>query len=467
MPLRTASVCRKVSNIEPTQLAAIFANHQPTTQDTVLQMTNCPALFISAPASGQGKTSFTAALARYHRNQGRTVRVFKTGPDFLDPMILARASGHPVYQLDLWMVGEAACKHLLFDAAQTADLILIEGVMGLFDGRPSGADLARAFGIPVIALIDARAMAQTFGAIAHGLRHYQADLPFAGVVANYVASAGHADMLAESLPEDMNMLGCLMRDENIRLPDRHLGLVQADEIEDLEQRLEAAAQQIANTALRELPTPIPFNSAPLATIPAALKGKRIGIARDSSFAFIYPANIDLLQAMGAECCYFSPLDDTSLPEVDGLWLPGGYPELHLQQLSDNTQMHTAIRAHHQAGKPILAECGGMLYLFNSLTDKQGQQANMVGLMEGEARMASRLVSLGMQGLHLDGHDYTAHTFHHSELNTPLEPVAHGIRQRGNKQGEAVYKDKGLVASYLHLYFPSCAEGIARIFNGTE
>lgn len=176
-------------------------------------MIQCPALFISAPASGQGKTTFTAALARYHLNQGRTVRVFKTGPDFLDPMILERASGNPVYQLDLWMVGEQQCKYFLYEAAQSADLILIEGVMGLFDGKPSGADLARAFGIPVLALIDARAMAQTFGAIAHGLRHYQSDLPFAGVVANYVASTGHAAMLAESLTEDIAMLGCLLRDE--------------------------------------------------------------------------------------------------------------------------------------------------------------------------------------------------------------------------------------------------------------
>lgn len=427
-------------------------------------MSQCPALFISAPASGQGKTTFTAALARYHRNQGRKVRVFKTGPDFLDPMILERASGQPVYQLDLWMVGEQACTQLLFEAAQDADLILVEGVMGLFDGKPSGADLARRFGIPVVSLIDARAMAQTFGAIAHGLKHYQPDLPFAGVVANYVASAGHADMLAESLSDGINMLGCLMRDESIQLPDRHLGLVQAEEVDDLEQRLEAAAQQIANTALADIPEAITFSPAKVESPAPLLNGVRIGIARDTSFAFIYPANIDLLQAMGAECVFFSPLKDKVLPEIDSLWLPGGYPELHLQTLSNNVAMANSIREHYEAGKPILAECGGMLYCFDSLTDKQGQRSAMLGLLAGDATMQARLAGLGMQAVSIDGHDFTAHTFHHSKLETELTPLVHGIRQRGNNPGEAVFRSKRLTASYLHLYFPSSPEGVAKLFS---
>src|SRR6201991_425577 len=147
-------------------------------------MAQCPALFISAPASGQGKTTLTAALARFHRRAGRRVRVFKTGPDFLDPMILARASGAPVYSLDLWMVGEDGCRTLLAHAAEHADLILIEGVMGLFDGTPSSADLAQLFGVPVLAVIDAESMAQSFGAIAHGLATYRKGLPFSGVLAN-------------------------------------------------------------------------------------------------------------------------------------------------------------------------------------------------------------------------------------------------------------------------------------------
>src|SRR6202040_832074 len=157
----------------------------------------CPALFVSAPASNQGKTTVTAALARLHAEQGRVVRVFKTGPDFLDPMILERASGRPVYQLDLWMGGEAHCRGLLYDAASEADLILIEGVMGLFDGTPSSADLAQLFKIPVLAVIDGGAMAQTFGAIAFGLARYRNDIEIIGVVANHVAGERHYQMLVE------------------------------------------------------------------------------------------------------------------------------------------------------------------------------------------------------------------------------------------------------------------------------
>jgi len=184
----------------------------------------CPALFIAAPASGQGKTTVTAALAAHHRGQGRRVRVFKTGPDFLDPMILERASAAPVYQLDLWMGGEEHCRQLLQAAAAEADLILIEGVMGLFDGDCSSADLAALFGIPIVVVIDGSAMAQTFGALAHGLATYRPGLPFAGVFANRLAGERHYEMLAESLPSGLASFGWLPRNADIALPERHLGL---------------------------------------------------------------------------------------------------------------------------------------------------------------------------------------------------------------------------------------------------
>lgn len=424
----------------------------------------CPALLISAPASGQGKTTFTAALARYHRNQGRTVRVFKTGPDFLDPMILERASGNPVYQLDLWMVGEHACKQQLYEAAKNADLILIEGVMGLFDGTPSSADLAEKFGIPVLALIDASSMAQTFGALAYGLAHYRTTLPFAGVVANRVASEGHGEMLAESLPDSVNYFGGLLRNADITLPERHLGLVQAEEVNDLEERMNQAAELIKQTKLTTLPESVNFNSVDIESIKESLKGVRIGIARDPAFAFIYPANIDVLKQMGAELTFFSPLTDAKLPDVDALWLPGGYPELHLKQLEKNKSMIESIQQHHENNKPLLAECGGMLYLTQNLTDKEGQQANMVGILPGEAKMQSKLAGLGMQQAILPEGDFTAHTFHHSTLETDMKAISHGIRQRGKHQGEAIYRHKALTASYLHLYFASNPDAIAKLFK---
>src|SRR5207245_10378482 len=205
------------------------------------QAMHCPALLVGAPASGQGTTTACAALARWHRDQGRRVRVFKTGPDFLDPMVLERASGQPVHQLDLWMGGEAHCRTLLYRAASEADLILVEGVMGLHDGTPSSADLALRFGLPVLAVIDGSAMAQTFGAIAHGLATYRPGLRLAGVLATRVGSATPATMLRESLAAGMAWFGALPREEAYALPSRHLGLVQAGEVADLDQRIERAA----------------------------------------------------------------------------------------------------------------------------------------------------------------------------------------------------------------------------------
>lgn len=423
----------------------------------------CPALLISAPASGQGKTTLTAALARYHHKQGRRVRVFKTGPDFLDPMILERASGYPVYQLDLWMVGEQACQHLLSQAAAEADLILIEGVMGLFDGTPSSADLAQLFGVPVLVLIQANAMAQTFGAIAYGLSRYRPDLPFAGVLANGVASPGHAALLAESLPEGLTYYGALPHDPAMTLPDRHLGLVQAEEISDLEQRLEAAAAAISQTELAALPTPVTFQAAVPTPLPALLEGVRIGVARDLAFAFLYPANLDLLRALGAELVFFSPVQDKALPAVDSLYLPGGYPELHLDALAANHSMLQALCQHHRTGKPLYAECGGLLYTLQTLTDKEGRQAELLGILPGYAVLQPQLVSLGMQSAPLPEGELRGHTFHHSRLETPLEPLIQGKRQRGDRPGEAVYRIGRCTASYLHLYFPSNPQAAARLF----
>ena len=443
---------------------------------------HCPALLISAPASGSGKTTVTAALARMHRNFGRRVRVFKTGPDFLDPMILERASGHPVYQLDLWMGGEAHCRRLLFEAAGSADLILIEGVMGLYDGNPSSADLARLFNIPVVAVIDASAMAQTFGALAYGLANYQprstfADgseargagqggpaCTFAGVLANRVGSATHAGMLIESLPPGMKFFGALPRDAAYALPDRHLGLVQAAEIGDLEQRLTQAAAALEQTGMVALPQPVIFEPAEQVVPPRTLQGLRIATARDSAFSFLYESNLDLLRAMGAELIFFSPLNDTVMPDADSLYLPGGYPELHLEQLAANHAMHAAIHAHHARGKPIVAECGGMLYLLESLTDAQGRRAPMAGVLNGHGVMQKKLANLGLQSATLADGTLRGHTFHHSHMETNLVPITQSENARKRGRGEPVYRVGKLHASYLHWYFPSNPKAAAQMFQ---
>ncbi len=423
----------------------------------------CPALLIAAPASGQGKTTVTAALARLHARQGRRVRVFKCGPDFLDPMILARASGNPVYQLDLWMVGEAESRRLLWEAAGEAELILIEGVMGLFDGAPSAADLARHFGVPVLGVIDAGAMAQTFGALAFGLAHFQADLPFAGVLANRTGSLRHGDILRDSLPPALRWFGALPRSSSVELPRRHLGLIQAQELADLDARLDAAADAIAASASTELPKPVSFAAPDVQAIEPMLADVRIGVARDAAFAFTYQANLDLLRQLGAELVFFSPLSDSQLPAIDSLYLPGGYPELYLNELTGNQSMGAAIAAHHHAGKPLLAECGGMLYLLDSLTDAAGEQGEMLGLLAGRATLQKRLAALALQDVELPEGVLRGHTYHHSLLDSPLQALARGRCPNGKATAEAVFRAGRLTASYIHFYLPSNPQAAAALF----
>ena len=430
---------------------------------------DCPALLVAAPASGQGKTTVTAALAHWHRSQGRRVRVFKTGPDFLDPMVLERASGSPVQQLDLWMGGPLHCAALLHRAAIEADLILVEGVMGLHDGTPSSADLALHFGLPVLAVIDASAMAQTFGAVAHGLATYRPGLQLAGVLANRVGSAGHAEMLRESLPPGLRWVGALPRDAALALPSRHLGLVQADEVADIGARIAAAAEALAGGSASAssllLPPAVRFAPSPADALPRSLAGVGIAIARDAAFSFLYTANLDTLRALGAELMFFSPLADEPVPAgAHALYLPGGYPELHLDRLAGNTRTRESIRAHHAAGRPLLAECGGMLSLLQSLADVEGRSAPMFGLLPGIGAMEQRLVNLGMHSVSLPEGELRGHTFHHGRIETPLTPTVQTCAQRHHGKPEAVFRDGRLVATFMHAYFPSNPAAVAALFR---
>lgn len=423
----------------------------------------CPALFVAAPASGQGKTTVTAALARLHTRLGRRVRVFKCGPDFLDPQIHAVASGAPVYNVDLGMCGEVDSARRLHAAAKEADLILVEGVMGLYDGAPSGADIACRFGIPVMAVIDARAMAQTFGAIAHGLASFRPGLPFAGVLANHVGSARHADMLRDALPAGMRWFGAVMRDADAALPERHLGLLQAAEIHDLEARLDRLADSLAATGAAELPPAVEFPAVAADALPPLLAGRTIAIARDAAYGFIYPANVDTLHALGATLAFFSPLAGDPLPDCDAAWLPGGYPELHGERLVANTVFWRGLRAHADAGKPLLAECGGMMSLFDTVVDKAGMEHAFGGLLPGRAVMQKRLAALGMQVAELPEGRLTGHTFHYSQSETPLRPSLHA-QTPGGGEGEAIYRVGRLTASYVHFYFPSNPAAVAGLLS---
>lgn len=433
----------------------------------------CQALLISAPASGQGKTSVTAALVMFFRQQGQRVRVFKTGPDFIDPSILEQASGQPVYQLDLWMSGQAHCQNLLYQAAKTADIILIEGVMGLYDGEPSSADLARLFNIPILAVIDGQSMAQTFAAVAYGLAHFQdtthsEPLPFFGVLANHISGESHYDWLVQDAHASTPIMGWMQKNPNMTLPERHLGLVQAHECNELEAKLATMQEALhlnpkSMNALPKITFSPSFNSKTAQPLHPLLKNKRIAIAKDEAFSFLYPANLDFLKEMGADLLFFSPLNDTQLPDADAFYFPGGYPELHLKKLADNHTLIQQIQQAHANQIPILAECGGMMYLFEALTDSQGQTQRLVGLLKGACLMQPRLTNLGMHHAEFSQGELRGHTFHYGKLESKEASRLQTHPARAKRKPEAIFNKNALTASFMHWYFYSNPQAAAAFF----
>jgi cobyrinic acid a,c-diamide synthase len=436
-----------------------------------------PAFLVSAIASGQGKTTVTAALARHHVRRGKRVHVFKTGADFLDALVLERAAAHAVQVLDLWMVGEERCRRLIDEARSAADLVLIEGVMGLYDGTPSSADLARAFDLPVLAVIDVSAMAQTVGAVAQGLRDF-GPVRLAGVIANGIASEGHAAMVSAAL-RDVPLVASLPR-LPASLPERHLGLVPPADSADVEAQLETLGRSIRiderawdaaariiepGTLESEALRPRAAPRQPGVPPEASLEGRLVAIAHDAAFAFLYPANIECLESLGARVRFFSPLAGEPVPPgVDAVFLPGGYPELHAEQLSAALRFHDSIRAAHAAHIPILAECGGMMVLAQSLEDTQGRGWPMAGLLAGSTRMLPRLAALGLQAWDTAFGELRGHTFHYSILETPLEGSAQTRVYPSGARGETIYRHGSLTASYFHAYFASCPAAIGALLQ---
>jgi cobyrinic acid a,c-diamide synthase len=329
-------------------------------------------------------------------------------------------------------------------------------------------------------------------------------MPWAGVLANRVASVRHAGMLQVSLQEPESWMGAVMRNAAMTLPERHLGLTVASEVVDAMERLDAAADAVAETPLGRMtleqlqrwsvdfaapvvgqeglaaecsaPCPPPALRAPplptqntLPPNPPTLRGTRIAVARDAAFCFIYAANLDTLRALGAELVFFSPLADVALPACDALWIPGGYPELHAQTIAANTALRDSLAAHIAAGKPVWAECGGMMALFDMLVTTDGQQHAQWGLLPGVVTMQKRLAGLGPQQLHLPNGTLRGHTFHYSITETPLQATLRTARPDADPMpdaGEAVWVHGAVRASYFHAWFPSCPEAVVQLFSST-
>ena len=427
-----------------------------------------PGLIISAPASGTGKTTLTLGLARAFRDRGLAVQTFKSGPDYIDPAFHRAATGRPSYNLDTWAMGPDMLASLLAHAAGS-DLILAEGSMGLHDGvatagatgSGASADLALHFGWPVVLVIDVSGQAQTAAAIALGLGSYRPGLQLAGVVLNRVASARHERLVRLGMAQaGIAVLGALPRNKAITMPERHLGLVQAEELPHLEPMLAEAARFVAaHVDLDALLTATRPSSLPTPPHPIRPPGQRIALARDTAFSFVYPHLLDGWRAAGAEILPFSPLADQEPdPSADVCWLPGGYPELHGGQIAAASRFMAGLRAF-SATKPVHGECGGYMVLGAGLIDKDGQRHQMAGLLGLETSFQVRRMHLGYRMARLmtpfpgqtAGTTLRGHEFHYSTiLNQPDAPLADVTDAEGNAVPETG-SQRGLVTgSFFHL-----------------
>jgi cobyrinic acid a,c-diamide synthase len=448
-------------------------------------------IVIAGTHSGCGKTTLTLGLLAALKKKGLIVQAFKAGPDFIDSGLHRMITGRPSRNLDLWMCGETYVKNGFLRHSSGADLSIVEGVMGLFDGQLSTASLAAALGLPVILVVDGYGMAETAGALVRGVASEAAEKGVAlkGVIFNRVASEHHFERLRASIP-GTEVLGYLPRDPAFEIPQRHLGLTVMEENPIAVKGLEGLAQTILERIDTDLLCGVSGEIAapPDREVRPAFAGNsrgdggglRIGVPRregspviavgyDRAFTFYYQDNLDLLEDMGARILRFSPLYDESIPEAaDAVYLGGGYPELYAAPLSANTSMRRSVKDWAEAGRPLYAECGGLMYLSGGIRGFEGDYFEMAGVFpfetrmkKGRSRLGYRIAVLkedclvGMKGDSVRGHE-----FHYSEIVETQERAAgraaiYAVRD-GSDRGlpDEGYRYKNSLASYIHLHFGS-------------
>ena len=391
------------------------------------------SLIIAAPRSGSGKTTVTLAIAAAFRRRGVSVAVAKSGPDYIDPAFHAAATGRPAFNLDSWAMPPVVLDGLLGTAAEYADLLLIEASMGLFDGAgPAGqagraADLAARWGLPVVLVFDVSGQSQTAAATARGFLGFEPGVTVVGAILNRLGSPKHEAGVRPAMERiGLPVLGTLLRDDGLALPERHLGLVQAEETADLAERLarlaELAEARFDLDAIHALAVPVPASDA---GAPAILPpGQRIAVARDAAFTFLYPHLLEGWRRAGAELQIFSPLADEPPPaDSDACWLPGGYPELHGPALAAAARFRSGLAAFAET-RPVHGECGGYMVLGRALTDAAGQRHAMAGLLDHETSFAQRRLHLGYRRARLladgplgpAGFMLRGHEFHYATVS---------------------------------------------------
>jgi len=414
---------------------------------------------IAAPKSNSGKTIVTLGILRALALRGLRVHPFKIGPDYIDTQHHSVVAGTPSYNLDRWMASDAHVTQLYVRQAAQADVVVAEGVMGLFDGARksdgSSADLAKMLNLPVILVVDAGSMAYSAAPLLYGFKHFDPDLNLAGVIFNKVASVGHYTYLKEAA-EDVGVrsLGYIPRNEQLAMESRHLGLLLPDELGD-----DHPVSIAASLVEEYLDLDVLLDASPLCIPEVEMQEQlpergalKIAFARDCAFNFSYQANLDALSRLG-EITFFSPLEDRELPEADLLWLPGGYPELFLEHLSANRTMHACIKRHIDSGKITIAECGGMMYLGKSITDKDGVTYPMVGAFDLETSFVGMKLHLGYRRV-VDGpNEWRGHEFHYSTLNATEKSKAtiEVFTARKTRIDMPVFRKNSAWGSYFHLY----------------
>ncbi|SDE46047.1 cobyrinate a,c-diamide synthase [Desulfuromonas thiophila] len=456
-------------------------------------MSGCPRLVIAGSHSGVGKSSLTLALVAALRQRGLTVQTFKVGPDYLDPGHLSRVSGRPCYNLDGWMCGRDYVSRLFAERSAAADIAIIEGVMGLYDGSSptsldgSTAQIADWLQAPVALVVNSHGMARSLAALVHGYVSFEPTITLAGVIANFCGSDSHATLLtqalqAASLPP---LLGAVPRNALPALPSRHLGLVSATETPwnaALIQQLAAAAEQHLNLdqllqQAHNAPSLPPLPPAPPVKV-VANGTVRLAIARDAAFQFYYQDLFDALEQRGVQLVFFSPLVDAKLPaDCNGLYLGGGYPEEHAEQLSCNHTMLTSIRDFCNSGRPVYAECGGLMYLSQGLQEEE-KNWPFVGILPSWTRMRSRRQRLGYMEVTLQrstlfgaaGTRLRGHEFHYSELcddplvNLDWEAVYQARTNRDGSLRVEGYSRGQVLVSYVHLHLASSTKALDNLVS---
>jgi len=418
---------------------------------------------IGAASSGSGKTTFTLGILRALRNRSIEVQPFKCGPDYIDTRYHREAAGKPSINLDSFMMSESHIRSLYRKYTEKVDVAVTEGVMGLFDGydgmRGSGAEIACLFDIPVILVVNAKSTAYSVAPLIYGFKHFNKNIRIAGVVFNFVASENHYSFLKQAAADSgVEALGYIPKQQEIEIPSRHLGLTMDDDF-----AFDAFADNIATLIekyinldrLLELTKPSDSGQDHSVTNHKKLPfAGKIAIEKDAAINFAYEENIQYLHHLG-EVCFFSPLHDSQLPQADFVYLPGGYPELYLQKLSNNKSMLDSIRQYIEQGGKLLAECGGMMYLCKSITDKEGNRYPMSGILNQAATMEQMKLRLGYRTLNYMEHQLRGHEFHYSAIipqESPLSSVAEAFTAKGIKTETPLYRYKNMLAGYTHLYW---------------